>query len=153
MYGTGDCGRSLLSKMDRLNVSRTTATLNGEAMVLKLPRDAAVTIADRIDATASIGVLANRDPAVTAALVWLPGQKEPAATFIDGSEPSAFAALFVALIPSDAPADDIQFMEDGYVVLLSADSAARLVNNLRDGSSVFFQGGNPERSLTIAVTR
>lgn len=150
MYGTGDCGRSLLSKMDRLNVSRTTATLNGEAMVLKLPRDAAVTIADRIDAVASIGVLANRDPAVTA---WSPDQIEPVATFIDGSEPSAFAALFVALIPSDAPADDIQFMEDGYVVLLSADSAARLVNNLRDGSSVFFQGGNPERSLTIAVTR
>lgn len=48
--------------------------------------------------------------------------------------PTATAATFVGFAPADVTQDELRFMEDGYAVLLSADTSGRLAQALRAGA-------------------
>ena len=139
----------MLSKFERARVGEAAATLRGNVMLLTLPSAFAQVLADSIESRTVFAVLPARDRSINGALVWSPNQQEAEAIFADGTAPSSLAATFVGLIPNDEPEDDIRFMEDGYVVLLSAGSAARLVAALREGSSVELRGGTQERTLMV----
>lgn len=148
VYAVEDVEQSILRKFERASVAGATATLRGDAMQLTLPRSFGRTVADRIKARQVTAVLTRRDDEVQAALVWTPGQQEAEATFVDGADASAVAATFVAFIPNDAAEDDIRFMEDGYVALLSQQSAERLIVALRSGSPVQLRSSSG-RSLSL----
>src|SRR5262249_9802594 len=153
VYTVEDSRRSLLAKSERATVADAFATLRGDVMDLSIPHAFATTLASRTESRLVSAILPGRERGVMAALVWSPGQTEPEAIFADGGQPTAFPATFVAFIPNDAAEDDIRFMEDGYVVLLSKASADHLIAKLRAGSPLELRGGSQERTLRIAVTR
>jgi hypothetical protein len=153
VYSVQDSQTSLLSKFPRIAVSAGSATLCGSAMHLQLPQAFAPILADRIEGRTVSAIMPGREPGVAAALVWTPGQTEPEAIFADGSKPAAFAAAFVALIPNDAQQDDVRFMEDGYVVMLSQESAEALTRALRAGQKFEVRGGTQNRAVIFNVLR
>jgi hypothetical protein len=150
VYGIGDADRSLLAGVGRLVDRAATATLRGDEMVLAMPRAAAREIADRIAAGQAAAVLPGRDPALTAALVWAPGQVEPEATCEEGTDTSAVAAAFVMLLPQDSPTDVIRFLEDGCAAILSTSSAKSLVRFLEDGCAAILSTSSA-KSLVEAL--
>jgi hypothetical protein len=153
VYALDDSRVSLLAKFEHATVADAFATLRGDVMDLSIPQTFATTLASRTASRLVSAILPARERGVTAALVWSPGQTEPEAIFADGPRPTAFAATFVAFVPNDAEQDDIRFMEDGYVVLLSQGSADQLVAKLRAGTPLELRGGSEKRTLRIAVTR
>ena len=153
VHAMQDAGTSLLAKFERTTVANAFATLRENAMDLCIPGSFATILASRTEDRVPSAILPGREPGISAALVWTPGQSEPEAIFAMGPPPTAVAATFVALIPNDAAEDDIRFMEDGYVVLLSTESAQRLVIDLRAAAPVELRGREQERTLRIAVKR
>jgi hypothetical protein len=152
VYTLEDSRRSLLARFEHATVADAFATLRGDVMDLSIPRAFATTLASRTESRLVSAILPGREHGVSAALVWSPGQAEPEAIFAEGPRPTAFAATFVAFVPNDADRDDIRFMEDGYVVLLSKGSADHLVAKLGAGAPLELGGGSHERTLRIAVT-
>ncbi|MGC4089964.1 MAG: hypothetical protein QM756_19165 [Polyangiaceae bacterium] len=152
VYQTGDAARSILAQLPRARVPGASATLRGDVMYLSVPSTFAVVLAERIERREASAILPDRAPGVTAALVWHPGQKEPEAIFAEASDPSAMAATFVAFVPNDAERDEIRFMEDGYAILLSAQSASELATSLKSGSTLQLTGGSDGRALVVAMT-
>lgn len=152
VYAVEDVERSILRKFERASVAGATATLRGDAMQLTVPSSFARSIANRIEARQVTAVLPRRDEGVHAALVWTPGQQDAEAIFVDGADASAVAATFVAFIPNDASEDEIRFMEDGYVALLSRQSAERLIDALRTTSPIHLKCASG-RSLQIVTSQ
>ena len=122
-------------------------------MDLSVPSHFAAVLSQRMERRMPSAILPGREPGVPAALVWSPGQLEPEAIFAYGREPSSIAATFVALVPNDAEQDDIRFMEDGYVIMLSTLSAERLATALRKAEPTELRGQDQGRSLRITVRR
>jgi hypothetical protein len=151
VYTVEDAAKSLLCKLERETVPHAAATIRGDVMHLTLPSSFATTLADRIEGRVVSAILPTLEPGVSAALVWSPGQTEPEAICADGPAPTAIAGTFVALIPNDAEDDVVRFMEDGCVVVLSTQSAQRLVASLRTATAVELRGEH--RALRITVSR
>jgi hypothetical protein len=153
VYTVQDVGKSLLGMFERASVVNATATLRGGVLDLSMPDTFALALAARTESRVGSAILPRRERGIQAALVWAPGQTEPEAIFAEGSTPTAVAAAFVAFLPNDAERDDIRFMEDGYVAMLSKESAQRLTGALRAGSPLELHGEGRERTIRITVTR
>ncbi len=68
---------------------------------------------------------------------------------MDGSLVTAWFALFV---PSNEQADTIRFQEDGYCILLTADTAAKLTEALYTASTFRIDCHGTDHSLTIQIS-
>lgn len=151
VYAVSDVEQSILSQFPRAVLASASATLRGETLHLKLPRDFALSLAERVAAGEAAAVLPSREPGVDAALVWTPGQRDPEAIIADDSDPSAIAATFVGFAPASTPHDELRFMEDGYAALLSATSASALAQALRAASPFELSDAASARSLRVTV--
>jgi hypothetical protein len=151
VYSTADVEASLLAKFSRAKLEQATATLTGEVMELSLPRSVGPKIAEHLEQGQAIAVVPGRSPGAVAALVWSPGQTEAEAIFAEGARPTAIAATFVGLVPNEAPSDEIRFMEDGYAVVLSSATTARLIETLKSGGALPI-GKGESRVLRVVVS-
>jgi hypothetical protein len=125
----------------------------GEDLTLAIPNEDAAHLSDRLASGEAVALLPGRDPAVSAALVWTPGQHEPTAiTAATGSE-TVISAWFVALVPTAESNDTVRFLEDGCAAVLSSDSTAQLIAALHDGRRLTIRGGDNARALTVTATR
>jgi hypothetical protein len=140
VYSGEDVERSLLGKMPRATVAQASATLEGEAMSLFIPRSFAAALAERLAQGEPSAILPGSLAGANAALVWSAGQSEPEAIIAQGADPTAIAATFVALVPFGEADHDVQFFEDGYCALLSARSQPRVVEALRSGKPFEVRG-------------
>jgi hypothetical protein len=150
VYSPSDVERSILVQFARAKSEQATATLSGDVMQLSLPTAFAAGLADHLEKGQPVAVLPGRARGVPAALVWSPGQTEPEAIMVGGTQPTVFSSTFVALVPNEAPSDEVRFMEDGYAVLLSSASMARLAGTLRGRGTM--QISNGQRTLRVIVT-
>jgi hypothetical protein len=153
VYGLGDAGRSVLYNLDRIAMPGATATVSqqGDACLLSVPRDGAELLAETLESRRAVAVLPGRDPGLPAALVWNPQQAAPEANAVAGKDASDLSAAFVSLVASDEPVDRVTFLEDGYGVLLSPDTAARLLALLRSGEANELVVAEAQRVLTVRV--
>lgn len=147
VYDVADADRTLLALMPRLAVAGTHATLSGSELLVSLPPAAAGLVAEQLHRRNVACILPSRDPEVAAALVWRPGQQEPAAIHAEPADGSRIAACFVALVPTDEPDDRIRFQEDGFSVLVSEATATRVVRALLARQEVVV----PAASWTLTI--
>ena len=84
-----------------------------------------------LPARAAFALLVKPSPKANALLVWHPGQKEPAAISPDGADGSRISGSCLLIVPN-AKEDRIRLTEDGYSLLISADSWAKLSAALVD---------------------
>jgi len=152
LYTDDDTDRSILSKANKLHVASGSATINGHEMRLVMPRSAAIATAERLAEGQAIAVLTGRDPSVLAALIWRPGQDEPMAITDDRMDGSLVTAWFALFVPSNEQADTIRFQEDGYCILLTADTAAKLTEALYTASTFRIDCHGTDHSLTIQIS-
>jgi hypothetical protein len=147
VYAAEDADRTLLALLPRVAVGGASATLTGSDIILSIPPEAAGAVAQQLHRREAICILPGRDPEVAAALVWRPGQQEPAAIHAEPADGSRIAACFVALVPTDEPSDRIRFQEDGFSVLLSSATATRVMRALLGRQEVVVPA--PSWTLTI----
>jgi len=152
LYAPEDADQSILSKVNKLHAATASATISGNEMRLVMPRSVATGTAERLAAGQAIAVLTGRDPSVPAALVWGPGQSEATAITYDRMDGSRLAAWFALVVPSNERTDAIRFQEDGYCVLLTAETAAKLTEALRFSSTFRMEPRGSELSLTILIS-
>jgi hypothetical protein len=152
VYTLADVDQSILTQMSRAVVSQASATLRGDVLSLSIPRAFAKALAERTASGEASAVLPRWHADTGAALVWSVGQREPEAIIAEGTEPSAFAATFVALVPNDAAEDEIRFMEDGYAVVLSVQSKRHLVDSLQSGTPYELRDAARGRTLRVIFT-
>jgi hypothetical protein len=82
-----------------------------------------------------IGLLALRDPAANACLVWEPDQREPTAISPPGSDGSRVAGAF-AVVLGEQPHDGGKLFEDGFVIELTDASWAAFHRALHGGTDL-----------------
>jgi hypothetical protein len=147
VYAAEDADRTLLALLPRVAVGGASATLSSSDIILSIPTEAAGAVAQQLHRREAICILPSRDPEVAAALVWRPGQQEPAAIHAEPADGSRIAAAFVALVPSDEPGDRIRFQEDGFSVLLASETVRGVVRGLLARQEVVVN--DPTWTLTI----
>jgi hypothetical protein len=139
----GRRGLSLASTFEQSLLSRIGIRLGGEIIVSL--HDNRVTVGIRRSQHASlrgaplpdepIAILALRDPAANACLVWEPDQGEPTAISPPGSDGSRVSGAFAVLL-GEQPHDGGKLFEDGFVIELTDASWAGLRRALHDGTDL-----------------
>lgn len=150
IYRVEDSAESVLAQFDRAHVPEAYATLEGNHMELAVPASCAKELSARMENRRPTALLTGLERGVSGALVWSPGQDAPEAIFDHRTKPTKLAANFVAFVPEGGSDDDLLFMEDGYVAILSAVALQRLISSLR--SQVPFEIRSPQSGHTLRVT-
>jgi hypothetical protein len=152
VYAPGDADTTILSKMPRCSMRNSTATLFDDDLHLVMPlRDAAV-LGQQLESSGAAAVLPGRSPSAAGALVWRPGQTEPAGITAHTADASGLSTWFVAFVASGEAVDSVRFQEDGYAALLTAATTADLVRRLHAPGTVKVRDSLGDRSITVTVT-
>jgi hypothetical protein len=139
----GRRGLSLTSTFEQSLLSRLGVRVSGQ--IVASLHDGRVTVGIRRSLHASLqgmelpdtptGLLALRDPAADACLVWEPGQDEPAAISPPGSDGSRMAGAF-AVVLGEQPHDGGKLFEDGFVIELTDASWASFRRAFHGGTDL-----------------
>lgn len=131
---------SLLARAAILNPGGAVAWCEKGVLTLRLPQGARYRLATGIEALRDDGVfaiLADIDPAADGCLVWTPGEARPHTISRPDARPSRVAGCFLAAVPgARAAGDRSQFVEDGFLLSLSAVSYRALREALKRGSAL-----------------
>jgi len=123
-----------------------TATLEGDRIVLGVARRSHAQIAQQLPALppeAACALFASLSPIADACLVWSPGQRAPEAISPQGSQGAHIAGCFALFVPQQQ-ADGGNPFEDGFAIMLSDASWARLRDALVAGHAVDVPAAAPE---------
>jgi hypothetical protein len=149
VYSVDDATHSLLAKISKSSVRDASATLVGEELTLVIPSEDAARLGDRLASGEAVALLPGRDPGASAALVWTPGQNEPAAITAGTGSGAGISAWFVAFVPTAESTDTVRFLEDGCAAVLSPLSTAQLIAALHEGHRLTIQGADNIQALTV----
>lgn len=119
------------------NISRTRApgvhfVVEGKRVRVRVPKLARGVLSRGVGALAPgtpFALLTEPAPNADALLVWYPGQAEPKAIYAEGSDGSHLTGGCLTVVPGGQQ-DEVRVMEDGYSLLLSADTWGSLASSL-----------------------
>lgn len=118
---------SVLAKVSRVRVRGASFLLVDQCLRLSIPRGNSQVSngVDALPAGASFALLLRPSSDANAILIWRVGQAEGSRLAPEGSDASRVSGCFLWFVPSQQ-GDRAQAVEDGYSLLLSADSWAAL---------------------------
>jgi hypothetical protein len=114
----------------------TSAVLDGERIVLRLARAAVPRLAQSLadmPPNKVLALFASLDVSADSCLVWSPGQRAPQAISALGGRGHRISGCFLALVPQQG-ADGGRVFEDGFVMMLTDASCAKLVGAMKAGA-------------------
>ena len=123
---------SALSKISRTRAPGVHFVVEGKRLRVRVPKTARGILGRGVAALAPgtpFALLTEPAPNADALLVWSPGQAEPKAIYAEGSDGSHLTGGCLAVVPRGQK-DEIRVLEDGYTLLLSADTWGSLANAL-----------------------
>ena len=123
---------TLLAKVPRLQLPKASFVVANQCLHLVIPRDAA-NLTSRVRSLGvgnAFALLTRPAASANAILTWRPGEREMVGISPDGSDGSRMSGCFAMFVPSAR--DEARPLEDGYSVLLSTESWARLLAELVD---------------------
>jgi hypothetical protein len=115
---------SIVSQMPVLHLPGAFVRFEGNRIVLRLLPGAGKRLGESIREVAQdqpAAVLTEVDPEANGCLTWRPGQQQPEAITPPESDGSALCGCFIGFVP-EQDADAGQVFEDGFLLMLTADS-------------------------------
>jgi len=123
---------SALSKLPRTRAPGMHFFVEGKCVRVRVPRHARNILSrgvGALDAGTPFALLTEPAPNADALLVWYPGQADAKATYADGSDGSRLTGGCLTVVPGGKK-NEIVVLEDGYKLLLSADTWGSLASAL-----------------------
>ena len=131
---------SLLARATMLNASGAVASCEKGLLTLRVPQGARSRLAAGLEPIGDDGafaIISELDPSADGCLVWTPGETRPGAISRPDVTPERVTGCFLAAAPvAGATADRTQFVEDGFLLSLTAASFRALREALKRGGAL-----------------
>ena len=138
--------QTILAGVGRGQFSDVTATLHQNQIVLRVPRAARNALGaagDGLPRQVPLALLTTLDPRADSCLVWTPEQRGPEAISPPGSRGARTSGCFALLVPGQTT-DGGQVFEDGFAMMLTDPTSARLRDALTAGDNLTIPATAPK---------
>jgi hypothetical protein len=141
---------SVLAKIGIRIGGPIVASLHGDCITVGVLRSLHASWRDALAKLpgAPIAFLTLRDPAANACLVWVPGQREPAAISPVGSDGSRVSGCCVVVV-GEQPQSGGKLLEDGFAMELTGASWAALRRSLVEGTDLAIPATNGGKDFAL----